>query len=184
MKIGKGKSLGQSLIDLTPLLDVIFIILIVVLCNQKKYNDEADIIVDNMHEEVSAAHDEAADATATSETYKEQLGAYADLEDYVNVVTIYASYTPSNRKFRKIHVVINTDEEKVFDLNPSNTNKAWDDCRKYVEEVILQDTSVPAIISVKNEKMLYRDEQQIISMVSQFNGDNVYLRSNSEALDE
>ncbi|MBR4753694.1 MAG: hypothetical protein IK054_00780, partial [Lachnospiraceae bacterium] len=38
----KPRSLGRLLIDLTPLLDVIFIVLIVVLAGQDNYSTEAD----------------------------------------------------------------------------------------------------------------------------------------------
>ena len=50
----------------------------------------------------------AKDLVSTTEsknaTISEQLDTYANLNDYVNIVTIYADYQPTNRKYRTIYL--------------------------------------------------------------------------------
>lgn len=184
MRLGKKpKSIAQALIDLTPLLDVIFILLIVVLSYQDNFNSVAEEKLSQAEEYQIAADDKVAEAEATNETYKEQLENYANLNDYVNVVTIYASYEPSNRKYRTIHVAINDEEQKEIQLNPSNTAEAWAECKSYVEPLI--SSEAPTIISIKNEKMLYRDEEAIKSLYEGLaSSGNVYLKQYERTTDE
>lgn len=183
MKLGKKpKSIGQVLIDLTPLLDVIFILLIVVLSYQDNFSEKAEEQISQAEQYYTDAQDAVADAEAKTDTYKEQLENYANLNDYVNVVTIYASYEPSNRKYRTIHIAMNADDMKEIPLNPSNTSEAWAECKSCVEQVITDEA--PTIISIKNEKMLYRDEESIIKMYESLEATNVYLKRYEREADE
>lgn len=176
MRLGKKpKTFAQVLIDLTPLLDVIFILLIVVLTFQDDYSAKADAKVSEAEEYVDQANDDIAKKNAELDVVNEQLDNYANMNTYVTAVSIYASYQPSNRKYREIHIQINADEPKLINLNPSNSDEAWNECKDFVEQYISPDT--PMIISVKNEKMLYRDEQKITEICNNLTGDNVYMHN-------
>ena len=185
MRLGKrSKSIAQVLIDLTPLLDVIFILLIVVLSYQDNFNKAAEEQLTYAVDYIDDANDKVAAADARVDTAEEQVENYAKLNDYVNVITINASYKPSNRKYRVIHVAVNADDMREIPLNPSNTNEAWKECKVYVEQIISD--GKPTILSIKNEKMLYRDEESIMKMYEELNAStsNVYLKPNERKADE
>ena len=165
----KQKSLGRLLIDLTPLLDVVFIVLIVVLAGQADYSNKADLKYVEAELYVSEADAKMDELEAQDSVIREQMSNYSSINEYFNVVTVYASYSLENRKLRTIYVMVNTDDPKTFNLNPSNTSSAWTDCRNYIEDIIKKDESLPMILSINtnsDEKMLYRDEQSINDMFS------------------
>ena len=182
----KPNIIGQLFIDLTPLLDVIFILLIVVLTFQEDYKEAADKECANAQQTISDAKDAQAAAEAHSDTMQEQLGVYKNMYESINVVTIYASYTPSNRKFRTVHVQINAEKMWEKEINPSNEDNVWKDCQVYIETEIANNGNnpIPTLFSVTNEKMLYRDEQSILSLYEKLNIQDKYLKNYTETDDE
>ena len=95
------------------------------------------------------------------------MSAYESLNEYINLVTVYAGYSSDNRKLRTIRLKVNTEEEILISLNPSNTSQAWAECKKYIEDKIKEDETLPMILSIgknNDDKMLYRDEESIYSM--------------------
>jgi len=163
----KPKTIGQLLIDLTPLLDVIFIVLIVVLVGRDSYNAEADKKYADAEQYVSEADAKVAEMEAKTATYTEQMKAYGEISEYVNLITVYAGYNPANRKFRTIYVMINADAPKEINLNPSTEKNAWAECRTMIEEVIQKNENAHAVLSIStenSEQMLYRDEEAIYDM--------------------
>lgn len=177
-------SLGQFLIDLTPLLDVIFILLIVVLTYQDGYIKDADDKKAEADKIVQMANDAKAKAESSNETAQEQLDTYANIHDYVNVVTVYASYTPSNIKYRTLHVEINNNDIWEKEINPSNEQRVWEECRTYIEEKLTGLSAMPTVFSIMNEKMLYRDEQAILSLYGDLNIENKFEKNYMETDDE
>lgn len=163
----KSRSLSRILIDLTPLLDVIFIVLIVVLAGQDNYSTEADRKYAEAEKYVIDVNAEMEEIDAENSVLKEQMSSYSALNEYFNVVTVYAAYSPENRKFRTIYIKVNTDETQKINLNPSNSQDAWNECRKFIEDIIKKDESLPMILSINtsgDDKMLYRDESSINDM--------------------
>ena len=163
----KSRSLSRILIDLTPLLDVIFIVLIVVLAGQDNYSTEADRKYAEAEKYVIDVNAEMEEIDAENSVLKEQMSSYSALNEYFNVVTVYAAYSPENRKFRTIYIKVNTDETQKINLNPSNSQDAWSECRKFIEDIIKKDESLPMILSINtsgDDKMLYRDESSINDM--------------------
>jgi hypothetical protein len=180
----KPKTLGQFIIDLTPLLDVIFILLIVVLSFQDNYSKLADEKLENAEKIEQTAKDAMAENNDHYETVQKQLETYEQMYDYVNVVTVFASYRPSNRKYRTLHVEINAREQWEREINPSNEDKIWDECRAYIEGVIGSNENKPTIFAIKDEKMLYRDEQAILSLYEDLNIKDKFEKNYSESDDE
>ena len=186
MRIKKSnRTGGQMLIDLTPLLDVIFILLIVVVCYQTRYRDRSDEI----RTEAAAVRDEAMDAQADTDAQnavlREQLETYANLNDYVNVIEIYATYAPSDRKSRTIYIRYN-DEEKQISLTSSNSARAWQECETYLAGILDGSAELPTVLTIMDERMLYRDEQKINELFGELSGryDNLYLRNYTVSADE
>ncbi len=189
------KIMGQLLIDLTPLLDVIFILLLVVLTYESDFdknakNEMAD--AQQIRQEATAreqqvrleANDAIAEAEGKRDAAQEQLDTYEHLYDSVNVVTIYASYKPSNRKFRTVHVQIGANSAWEKEINPSNEDAVWSECLSYIENQLAGSDGIPSLFSIKNEKMLYRDEQSIMSLYEKLNINDKYLKNYTETDDE
>lgn len=172
----KSRSIGQYIIDLTPLLDVIFILLMVVLCYSEDHIEGAD-------KKFEEAQQIEQSAKADMEAKNVQLQAS---EDSVNSVVIYAYYDPSNRKRRTLSVIINTGEPVKWEINNTNQSRVWEDCKLYIEENLQKTDTVPTIISipVKDEKMLYRDEVSIKDLYEKLNIKNKYLSDKAESNDE
>lgn len=178
---GRLKSIGQALIDLTPLLDVVFILLIVVLSAQTKYVADANTSVENAREEVAETKEENDNLVSENEGLEENNKTYADLHNYVNVVTVFANYKPSNIRYRTIYLIVNDKTPKEIDLNPSNGNQAWQECEETIEWYLENDPGKPMVYTIKNEKMLYRDESELEKMFerlsSKYTKTNIYLRN-------
>ncbi|MBO4373853.1 MAG: hypothetical protein J5829_01990 [Lachnospiraceae bacterium] len=180
----KPKSLGQFIIDLTPLLDVIFIVLIVVLSFQDDYSKVADDRYTQATQIEQKAKDDISAASASLATAEEHIDTYANMHDYVNVVTIYASYKPSNRKYRTLHVEINNADLWEKEINPSNEDRIWTECQSYIEGKLADNRDLPTVFSIMDEKMLYRDEQSVLSLYENLNIKDKYEKNNMEKDDE
>ncbi len=191
----KPKTVGQFIIDLTPLLDVIFILLIVVLCFRDNYSKQADervaeaekteaAAVEQAEIAEKAAQDIVAENNSHYEAVQEQLEVYEQMYDYVNVVTVFASYKPSNRKYRTLHVEINAEEQWEREINPSNEDKVWDECRRHIESALADRTGIPTVFAIKNEKMLYRDEQSILELYDKLEIEDKFEKNYTETDDE
>lgn len=166
----KPKSLGRLIVDLTPLLDVIFLVLIVVLAGQDNYSSEADKKYEEAQKIVQEVNAQIGEIDADNSVLKEQMSAYESLNEYFNVVTVYAAYSTESRKLRTIYLKINTDDIIKINLNPSNSTSAWAECRNYIEAIIKEDETLPMIVSIdsnNDEKMLYRDEEAISGMLTE-----------------
>ncbi len=176
---GRRKSIGQILIDLTPLLDVVFILLIVVLSFQDTYIAEANKNVKRAEEDMADIEDDMAHTEAIIDNVEEQNDTYANEKDYLSVVTISANYKPNNIKYRTIVLSINGEKPIEIELNPSNGEVAWKECRDAIVSCLEERPDYPMIYKIKNEKMLYRDEQKIEELFSQLSSENsnIYMKN-------
>lgn len=148
----KRKYRGDILIDLTSLLDVIFIVLMIVLCNQQ-----------NATNEVLAQQEEA---VQLSEQAKAQLWLYSDQMDTVDqfcMVSINARYDPNNVTTRHIYVQKNGKDIEQIDLRGNNTDEQFDRLEELLKEYIESNEDKPIIFSLNegDESILYRDEKAI-----------------------
>lgn len=169
----KPKSIGRLIIDLTPLLDVIFIVLIVVLAGQDTFNMEADQKFAEAQEIQEDAEQELADMEASVKTYENQLEIYEELNEKFNVITIVSNYALNDRTYRRIKIKINGHEPELLELNPSNSDKQWIEFRTCLENVINEDVNKENIISIKveeGEKMLYRDYEKMKNIINELQG--------------
>ena len=185
MRLRKKRSVGQFVIDLTPLLDVIFIMLIVVLTVQTQHGDDGSEKLEEAQQIEAEAKDQLEAMDSQLITMQEQLETYHNLNEYINVITICADYQPSNRKYRTVYLVID-DQEMKFSLNPSNGDTVWAECQAAIEQCLSENPDVPLIYSVLSSKMLYRDEQKIKSLFDELSSsyDNIYLKQVTEKADE
>ena len=169
----KPKSIGRLLIDLTPLLDVIFIVLIVVLAGQDTFKAEADQKFAEAQEIQEDAEQELEDMMASVKTYESQLEVFEELNDQFNVISVSAIYDLKDRTYRKVLVKTFGNEPKLMELNPSNSEKVWTEFRTIIENVVSKDVTKETIISIKveeGEKMLYRDYEKMKGIINELQG--------------
>lgn len=160
MRRNRSKGIKQFIIDLTPLLDVIFILLIVVLASGTMSEEKAD----RQYEE---AMEIQSDAEQQVNAYKSHLEAYSDIDEYFSIITVSAGYHSDNRRNRTITVKVNENEEARYELNPTNSGDQWGKIEQDIKKIISAKEDLPAILvlNVKNdEKMLYRDEEDIMEI--------------------
>lgn len=178
MNINRKRTIGQILIDLTPLLDVVFILLMIVMIGSEMYTGQAD-------REKAEAADIKAEYMAQEAVLKDSIDTYEHMSDYVGVITIYAGYQPSYRQNRTVYIGYGS-ETKTIALNGANTSKAWKDCKNYISGLIEAGNGMPFVISILDEQMLYRDEQSIeeiyVDLCTSYS--NLYLKNYTETEDE
>ena len=168
-------------IDLTSLLDVIFIVLMIVMCYQQIYLEKREANADVVMEEAMAMQDEAAEAMADASVYAEQLDTYEDMFNQIAVITVYASYQPSDPRNRQIRVLINNEEVSTIDVSPTNAEEAYGRLAQLLEDNITKHAEIPVIISLDDEQILYRDQLRISDMINGLfsKHDNLYYKVQS-----
>lgn len=157
----KRKTFGEFIIDLTPLLDVVFILLIVVLCFQENYSMDADARYEEAVQLEQDVITEKEKIEGINATLQEQLETYEQILKYENVVAIYASPMPDDRTHRILHVEVNSNEPQTWEIKPGREEQVWLECKNYIESTLSDRTELYTIIKVANEKMLYRDYEKI-----------------------
>ncbi|MCR5322968.1 MAG: hypothetical protein K6E85_06840 [Lachnospiraceae bacterium] len=165
-KKNRSKTVKDLIIDLTPLLDVIFIILLIVLANGDVYSQSAESLKNEALVESQNAQQIKNDAEIEVNTYQTHFEAYEDIDDYFSIITVSAGYDIRNRRNRTIRVKINDNDEMVYELNPSNTkNGEWTKIKIFIEDRIKTEPDLPVILALNmknDDKMLYRDEEDIL----------------------
>ncbi|MBR6475318.1 MAG: hypothetical protein IKS98_07690 [Lachnospiraceae bacterium] len=176
----KPKSIGRLLIDLTPLLDVIFIVLIVVLAGRDTFNAnveqkyaEAEQVQSEAEQKQIEAEQEINDMMASVKTYESQLEVFEELNDQFNVIAVSTYYRLQDRTYRNVIVKTFGNEPVAMELNPSNSDKVWDQFKTIIEDVVKADETKETIISLKieeGEKTLYRDYEKMKNIINELQG--------------
>ena len=176
----RKRSKSEIIIDLTSLLDVIFLILMVVICkmtlmqNELENNTkEADIKA----EEASALYDEA---NAKEQLFLDKLDTQDKLNEYVWAVSVYASYSSDKITNRLIRVSAEDQDLQTFELigTQDKNEESFNALKDYLAENIEDNKDVPVILSLNenDEHILYRDEKRIKQIFEELKNEfpNVY----------
>lgn len=161
------------IIDLTSLLDVIFIILLVVMCSQQltKWDYES---------QEQTAIEKIRDAEATAELYKDQMETHDKLNEYVVKLSVYADFNPDQVTVRKVRILKELQAIETIDLIGADTAKAFEDLEKSLVSYIQENSDKPVILSLNegDEKLLYRDEKTILAIFEKLSEEytNVYIK--------
>lgn len=190
MRSRKGNKLNTA-IELTSLLDVIFIVLMIVICNQQinmeTKSAEAEVMVSEAAaemEQAEALKEEAADMAAEADSEKLLYEEFIEnnrsmFEQYVTV-TVRIDYLPSDIRNRTIRLLINDAEEKTMKLSGNDTKEAFSAFEEELENAAAQAEAEgkPVFISINTDRILYRDEkkaEEILSLVFE-KYENLYYR--------
>ncbi len=140
------------LIDLTSLLDVIFIILMVVICNQQ-----------NLTMKLQASKEQAQQVEEKAEAAYQLYTDQVDTAKYSLVISVTATYQKDAVTERKISVLIPGEEIKDFKLSGNNTREALENFKKELIHGMEIAAGKPVVLSLNEEddNILYRDEKAI-----------------------
>ena len=159
----RHRAKSDILIDLTSLLDVIFIILLVVIFRQQTLTEKQMNQAQSANAVMQEANALAEEAQAAYELYLDQMETADQLNQYVWAVSVYASYTADNVTERHIRILREGREMETFDLRGTNVQDALVEFQGALEKYVEEHSEQPVILSLneKDEKILYRDEKAI-----------------------
>jgi len=192
----------NTAIELTSLLDVIFIVLMIVVCNQQistknQMQEAQDAMVEaevlsadaeakeaavQAREENLAKREAEAEAMAAAEAdvlaerdfYKEQLDTYENMTDQILAVTVFVDYDPADIKNREIRYLYGTKEESIK-VNPENMNDAYTELGRKLGEIVFANKDIPVIITVSRGQILYRDEKAVSDVLTKLSESHTNL---------
>lgn len=164
---------GEVLIDLTSLLDVIFILLLIVLWGQST-KQEALLQMQTETEQVKTQ------AEAEYKLYEQQLEIADNINRYVWAASVVVPYDKNDVTQRTIQVLKEGEELESFALSGNNVAKAVEDFRKCLVKYIVTNQDKPVILSLNegDDNILYRDEVMVtelfLELAQEYN--NVFIR--------
>lgn len=175
MRKKRNGLMRDVVIDLTSLLDVIFILLLVVLSGQKSINE--DLERSNAEFEQMQAQ-----AEAQYRLYEDQLETVGGLNRYVQAVSVAVPYNEEEITRRQIKLLKEGGQIENFDLVGNEVEGAREAFRESLAGFIRANKNRPVILSLNEEddKILYRDEvmvNEIFAGLSREYG-NVYIKGN------
>lgn len=167
---GSGRDV---LIDLTSLLDIMFIILLVVLWGQS-----------NKHEELTKKQAEAEDAKVQAEMeyklYEQQLEVADTVNQMVWAATVMVPYNEQDVTVRTIQVLKEGEEIERFELVGNHIEDAVAAFKECLIGYIEANGDRPVILSLNDsdEYILYRDEVMVTELFLELSKkySNVYVR--------
>lgn len=168
---------NEVFIDLTSLLDVIFIVLLLVICSyhsEKEKNKQENTAA---HEYMSKA---IADAESDSQAYTDMIDTQDNLQKYIWTASIVVPYDPDEITVRHIKVLTEDKEIMSFDLIGNDVAGGVQEFRDSLTDYIKKYADRPVILSLNenNDKILYRDEKAINEVFDELMNtyDNVYIK--------
>lgn len=169
MKRKRRKNKNDIIIDLTSMLDVIFIVLLVVMVGQKTAGMQQD-----------------KDSAQQVQEYNEAIDLYRDAKDtstYFKSASVSVPYDETEIQKRTIKILFWGDEDFTeFKLVGINTDDVFNEFTECLEEYISGCQDSPVILSLNDDdgKILYRDEKRITGIIMELSEkyENVYIKGN------
>ena len=176
MRRRRNSAKGDIIIDLTSLLDVVFILLLVILCGQSRMSE-------SLSEAEKRAEAMKVQAEAEYKLYQDQLETADGLNQLVCVVSVVVPYDEDEITQRQIQVLREGEEIESFDLIGNNVTRSVAAFRESLVQFIRVNQERPVILSLNEEDdyILYRDEvmvKEIFDELAEEYG-NVYIKGNT-----
>lgn len=173
----------DTIIDLTALLDVVFIVLLIVICNQQSRTIAAEDAVSqklNEAEQIRVQAEAAAsEAEAAQTMYQDRLDSVEHVQELVTVLTVEADYTPGDPSVRHLRLLGMEDAEiAVSELTPDTEEEVYTAFSEDLVNRVEQADGKPVILSLKLDHILYRDEETVRGILTALgeDHDNVYYK--------
>ncbi len=157
MKNIKNRSIVDF--DITPLLDVIFIVLMVVMSHQVVNSNISD-------KEFVTVQEQLDETVAENELHKTQLYAYENADNLVAYVTLRADYEIGNPKTRNIQFTYNNDISYIeITITPDNEEESYKLLEEKLIEFLSNNSEIPVLLVLNEDQILYRDQVTISEML-------------------
>lgn len=173
------KSRNDLTIDLTSLLDVIFIILLAVMVGQKDASAQEQQDLDALQADAVA---QIAQAENAQQLYEDMLDTQNNLSKYVYAVSITVPYDKDEIHKREIMLLTEGSDPQTFPLIGNETAESLAAFKESLAGSIADHTDCPVILSLNDddEKILYRDEKAVSGILYEISAeyDNVYIKGN------
>ncbi len=164
---------GDILIDLTSLLDVIFIILLVVMWGQNRAGD-------NLKQAQADAEYAKAQTEAEYKLYQQQIEIAENINQYIWAASVVVPYDKADVTRRKIQVLKEGEEIESFDLVGNQVTASVEAFKKSLVKYIEENPNQPVILSLNenDDNILYRDEVMVTEIFLELAKEyqNVYIR--------
>lgn len=173
-----GRRRNDILIDLTSLLDVIFILLMVVLARQQISGMDMDEQTARLKAEQAALQAEKAETMDEYRLYSAQ----NDLTEKMVIISVTATFDPENPRERNLKILRNGDDKpEVFPLSGGNTKEAYGKFEERLASCVKEAGGLPVVLSLADDgsEILYRDAQRIQEIFNSLSSlsDDVYIRA-------
>jgi len=182
---------SELAIDLTSLLDVIFIVLLIVMCGQKLSTETAKQEAEDAKQTVEEARQATEEAEAVTEQYRQHEDKYENTEEYVLFIDVTATFNASSITQRHLSVFAGAASENqgIFDqeITPKNEEDIYSKLEDFLEDRIdgyiynSPDGIIrPVILSVNkgDDNILYRDELAIETVFENIKNKEKYKDKN------
>lgn len=161
---------GISL-DMTPLLDVIFIVLMVVLCHQT-------MDAQTTQQDLKQLTNQRDEAVAENEMHESQLHAYEDANNLVAYITLRADYATQDPKTRHIQLAYN--DSVAFEeitITPETAERGYTLFENNMKQFLNEKKDMPVLIVLNEDHILYRDQMEISRILGELDEQytNLYL---------
>ena len=159
---------NNILLDLTPLLDVIFIILLI-------FVSQTIQLKKTSAGEAQRLQDEYTEAKKEYDLRNEMI------DDYYTFVTVISTYDEENPENREIRISRDPNEaDQIITLNGSDVEQEYSEFEECLKGYIDPGREAPIVFSLNqgDERILYRDETRIREIVEklQNSNNNVYFK--------
>ena len=164
---------SDVIIDLTSLLDVIFIILLIVMWGQS-------MLKTNLKQTQAEAEAAVSQTKAEQQLYEQQQEIADAINQLVFAVSVVVPYDKADVTHREIKMLKEGKEIESFDLVGHNVAETVEDFKKSLVSYIEQNSNRPVILALNenDDNILYRDEVMVteifLELTKEYN--NVYIR--------
>ncbi len=160
----RKKSVGNILIDLTSLLDVIFIVLLIVICRLQTMDETAA-------QKEAQAQSIIEKAGSEMELYKDQMESISSVSEYVVLISVNARYDSDviTRHIEVLDSSVDTQMHEIAELKGTNVEEGLNALRAYLQDAVKDNPEKTIVISLneRDEDILYRDENSINRIIDE-----------------
>ncbi|MCR5294741.1 MAG: hypothetical protein K6E30_06140 [Lachnospiraceae bacterium] len=179
-----ASSLPNAPIDLTPLLDVIFIFLFVVMIGYaviaEKTGEAAAGEIAAAESRLAEAEEELAASRSMLASYEERVRDYEGqvIGERVKIVTVSGSYSPEDSSRREVVVMLPEARPISFSITPESMERSFGRMeaviRQYVEQFQKSDRIV-VVFSVNRTGIQHRDKDRIDRIIDVLAGEYSFV---------
>lgn len=169
------------LVDMSALLDIIFILLLVVFSNYLLTKNTAETDLDRQKEQAVEREAQAQEAQKEADNVKKTYQQMMETFGYTGNVVVRAFYDEADPTKREVYLLFDdADDPEKFVLEGNAVSDTYDVIKTKISRYVRDHSENPVILSLNSgeKDILYRDEVKILSMFEELrvNFSNVYVR--------